>query len=281
MRASPWVLMRATRPVLPLFTMRSRTDRWFVAATAALVGALAACSSATGGAAGGEGDAPTIGLRRGARWSVLALRPPHLTGPHFHLLLRGGTLSGSIASATAPAGNLKVRITPTGAHGYGPLGPISMDYLIGEASTLVEGMWNGARVRLEFAPHALKGTVAENSDVLARAEPERMMGTATHRARRRQGPQVNANISDPLPDNSSCQYVLEQLEPDGALSGPSICSGMPQQTRLEVPKVAQSLFTQAELVTLLVAVLSAPPAVGDEELGPKFTDPASDMIRRR
>jgi hypothetical protein len=39
----------------------------------------------------------------------------------------------------------------------------------------------------------------------------------------------------------------------------SICAGMPQQTRLEVPAMATKLLSQPELVTVLAAVLSAPP----------------------
>src|SRR5262245_35457451 len=93
--------------------------------------ALGACAE-TGGPPGRERDVPQIGLQRGGRWSVLTLRPPHLTGPHFNLLLKNGVLAGSINGPTAPGGALRVQIGSDGADGYGPLGPVSMDYVITE-----------------------------------------------------------------------------------------------------------------------------------------------------
>jgi hypothetical protein len=53
--------------------------------------------------------------------------------------------------------------------------------------------------------------------------------------------------------------VLDERDRNGALLGTSICSGMPQRTRLEVPAAAAAFLTQPELVTILVAMLSAPP----------------------
>ena len=73
----------------------------------------------------------------------------------------------------------------------------------------------------------------------------------------------------------------------GALTGGSICSGMPQPTKLEVPRMAQAYLTRPELVTVLVAMLSAPPQSNAEEQGPKFdTSPAPPpepppVIRRK
>jgi hypothetical protein len=69
---------------------------------------------------------------------------------------------------------------------------------------------------------------------------------------------------EPPARDSSCQYVLDHREADGGLSGTSICAGMPQQTRLEVPAIADALLTRAELVTVLVAFLSAPPVASSE-----------------
>ena len=68
----------------------------------------------------------------------------------------------------------------------------------------------------------------------------------------------------------SCEYYLDSVSTDGALNGGSICAGMPQQTRLEVPVAGQAWLTHAELVTVLVAVLSAPPVVVAEDYGPAF-----------
>src|SRR3954452_12175934 len=56
-----------------------------------------------------RGDAPQIGLARGAHWSVVSLRPPHLNGPFFQLMLRQHVLTGWIAGDSAPGGALRVR----------------------------------------------------------------------------------------------------------------------------------------------------------------------------
>ncbi len=251
------------------------------------VAALTAGSCAQSGGQTRKDDVPQIGLQRGGRWSVVSVRPPHLTGPHFHLLLKNGVLSGSIAGGTAPAGNLRVEIAEDGADGYGPLGPVSMEFITTEQSTVAEGMWNGHRVHLVFARDSIKGTVADNSDVVTRGDPDAQQGMQTFRGRRgRGGSSVTPNQIDPLPGNSSCEYFLTEIAPDGALTGGSICSGMPQPTRLEVPSVAQGFLRRHELVTLLVAVLSAPPAVAAEELGPRFdssppTPPPAPVIRGR
>lgn len=227
-----------------------------------------------------------IGLQRGGRWSVLTLKPPHLTGPHFHLLLKDGVLSGSISGGTAPSGNLRVEIAEDGADGYGPLGPVSMEFITTEDATIADGMWNGHRVHLVFRRDSVRGTVADNSDIITRGDPEAQQGMQTFRGRRARMGAINSNQIDPLPGNSSCEYFLTEVAPDGALTGGSICSGMPQQTRLEVPKVAQAWLTRQELVTVLVAVLSAPPAVAAEELGPRFDNrnpyppPIAPPVRR-
>lgn len=223
-----------------------------------------------------EADAPQIGLRRGGRWSVLTLKPPHLSGPHFHLVLKDGVLSGSVSGGAAPGGSLRVKITPEVAEGFGPLGPVSIDFVTSEDSTVADGLWNGRRVHVVFAKDSLRGTVADNSDSLSRASPDAFAASqATGRSRRRGGfsPTPGTTAFDPLPTNSSCEYFLTELSSDGALNGGSICSGMPQQTRLEVPLVAQAWLTRTELATVLVALLSAPPVVAAEEMGPRFTDP--------
>jgi hypothetical protein len=244
----------------------------------ALVLLLGACAE-TGSSTRSSGeDTPQIGLKRGGSWSVLTLKPPHLTGPLFNLMLKDGVLSGSISGGTSPGGTLHVSIAEDGAEGHGPLGPVSMEFITTEDSTTAEGMWNGHRVHLVFAKDSVKGTVADNSDIMTRGDPEASQGQPALRAYRARSPQA-ANMIDPLPANSSCEYFLTETTPEGALTGGSICSGMPQQTRLEVPHVAQSYLTRPELVTVLVAVLSAPPQVVSEEMGPKFdTNPPKPPV---
>jgi hypothetical protein len=232
-------------------------------------------------------DTPQIGLQRGGRWSVLSLKPPHLTGPQFNMMLKDGVLSGTISGGSAPAGTLHISIAEDGADGHGPLGPVSMDFITTQDSTVAEGMWNGHRVHIVFARDSIKGTVADNSDSLTRTDRDAtrgMPGLRTRTGARLAG----ADAIDPLPRNSSCEYFLTETSPDGALTGGSICSGMPQPTRLEVPKMAQAYLTRPELVTVLVAVLSAPPSSQAEENGPRFdTSPPEPptlppvMIRRK
>jgi hypothetical protein len=210
---------------------------------------------------------------------VLSVRPPHLNGPHFHFILKDGVLTGSILSATAPAGSVHVQIAEDGAEGYGPLGPVSMDYTVTPDSTVAEGMWNGSRVHIVFRRDSIKGTIADNSDSLARGDPANSM--------RVRGVPMTVSPMSPMAGNSSCEYFLTDVAPDGSLTGGSICSGMPQPTRLEVPQAAEKWLTHHELVTLLVAVLSAPPEVTAENFGPRFetqTAPGTPAIpgtRRR
>src|SRR3954451_3813757 len=75
---------------------------------------LTACAESGSSTRSGE-DTPQIGLQRGSRWSVLTLKPPHLTGPQFNLVLKDGVLSGSISGGTAPGGNVHVSIAEDGA----------------------------------------------------------------------------------------------------------------------------------------------------------------------
>jgi hypothetical protein len=142
-------------------------------------------------------------------------------------------------------------------------------------------------VHLVFRRDSIKGTVADNSDVMSRTDREATRGMPGLRNRSGQR-MAGADSIDPLPRNSSCEYFLTETSPDGALTGGSICSGMPQPTKLEVPKMAQAYLTRPELVTVLVAVLSAPPPSPSEESGPRFDtspppppEPPPVIIRRK
>jgi hypothetical protein len=147
------------------------------------------------------------------------------------------------------------------------VGPVSLDYVNEDEGFVVEGMWNGGRVHLVFARDSLRGTVAANSLFYSKTNPQ--SGEVMEPFRNRIG-SVAADLLDPLPADTSCEYYLTELAKDGALTGGSTCSGMPQQTRLEVPRIAQAWLTRAELVTILVAVLSAPPSPTSELNGPRF-----------
>jgi hypothetical protein len=240
---------------------------------AALLALACADRGGRGGGPPGGRDVPLIGLQRGGHWSVLTIRPPHLSGQLFHLVLKNSVLTGAVSGGTAPAGTLRVSIDKDGAQGFGPLGPVSLDYSIDEASTIVEGTWNGGRVHLVFAKDSIKGTVASNSFFFSKSNASGIAGSEGFRNPRLRG--RSADIIDPLPSDVSCEYYLDSVTPDGALNGGSTCAGMPQQTRLEVPSVARAWMTHAELVTVLVAVLSSPPIVLAEDFGPRFETPST------
>lgn len=211
-------------------------------------------------------DAPKIGLKRGSAWSVVTVAPPHLVGPQINLKLHGGLLSGTISGGDAPGGAVHVKITGTGAEGFGPHGPININIHEERDRTVADGMWNGSRVHMAFSQGALRGTVASNSAFAAKTNAIELFGQEMFR--RRYNPM--ADRIDPLPTNASCEYFLGERTSDGGLNGGSICGGMPQATRLEVPLVIQKWMTGAELVTVLVAVLSSPPVVNNDRYGPRF-----------
>jgi hypothetical protein len=256
-----------------------------VSVAALLAGATGACSS-TGSSV--REDTPQISLYRGGGWSVLSLKPPHLTGPLFNMILKDGVLTGTVSGGTSPGGALHISIADDGADGHGPMGPVSMDFITTHDSTIAEGMWNGHRVHLVFKKDSIRGTVADNSDVNTRTDRDATRGMASMRNRATGQRLPGADAIDPLPRNSSCEYFLTETSPDGALTGGSICSGMPQPTKLEVPKMAQAYLTRPELVTVLVALLSAPPQSNAEESGPRFDnsptpppEPPPVIIRRK
>src|SRR4051812_24595298 len=123
--------------------MAARGGRWATVGVSALALALLCGACAESGSstrASSAEDTPQIGLKRGGSWSVLTLKPPHLTGPLFNLMLKDGVLSGSISGGTSPGGTLHVSIAEDGAEGHGPLGPVSMEFITTEDSTTAEGM---------------------------------------------------------------------------------------------------------------------------------------------
>ena len=279
--------------------MRRRGCRWRTACIGAVTGVAAGvllggchkfrgvgatppgvASNTPGAGEGDTHDVPVIGLQRGGHWSVLTIRPPHLNGQLFHLLLKNSVLTGAVSGGTAPGGVMRVSIKDDGAEGYGPLGPVSLDYTSDEISTTAEGTWNGGRVHLVFTQDSLKGTVATNSFFFSKSNPG---SEGSMEMRRRGGAFGNAAADsfDPLPIDMSCEYVLDQVGTDGGLNGNSICAGMPQPTRLEVPKIAQAWLTRSELVTVLVAVLSSPPIAVAEQYGPRFEPPSTQNPMRR
>ena len=228
---------------------RSHRSSWTLVAIAVLAGA--ACD----GTRQLRREVPQIGLVRGSHWSVVSLQPPYFNGPFFQLTLRQHVLTGWIAGDSAPGGALRVRIDSDGASGQGPFGQVAMDISDEPDALVAEGMWNGSRVHFAFSLEGVRGTVADNAVPGVRSPFDHVPGMPA----RLPGADLLAQAMEPPARNSSCQYVLDGHDPDGSLVGTSICDGLPMATRLEVPTAAEAMFTRPELVTLLVAVLSAPP----------------------
>jgi hypothetical protein len=195
---------------------------------------------------GGAKVRPAMALARGAWWSGLTIQPPYLSGPHFTMTLQHHALSGWITGPSAPAGALRVQIEEDGASGHGPLGPVAMDFQWSDDGGAVDGVWNGSRVHVAITAAGLRGTVADNAKLPDRLSPWR------DRAYR----------------DSSCEYALDSRQADGAFEGTSICAGMPQPTRLEIPAAAATWLSPSELLTVLTAFLSAPPVPPSEGASP-------------
>lgn len=184
---------------------------------------------------------------------MVTVVPPYLSGPFFSLQLRQNVLSGWVSGDTAPGGSLHVTIEDDGAAGHGPHGPVAMDFFEQDADTVAEGVWNGQRVHLVFGEQGLRGTVADKDS--GRGADKR---------------------------GSWCQYVLDHADGPRTFTGVSICAGLPQQTRLDVPPAALSFLRRPELVTLLVVLLSSPPlavAEGYTPLGPEADQFGVESVR--
>jgi hypothetical protein len=246
-------------PEKPAFVV-NRSVLTVVSVVAAALGLVAGCAP---GAQPVRGGAPEIGLARGGRWSVLSLQPPYLSGPFFTLVLKDHVLGGWVGGESAPPGALHVQIDRDSAAGFGPLGAVAIDFSADDDASVVDGMWNGSRVHFDVDPTRLRGSVADNALLSSRLSP---LVTPERRRALRQ-PVRRDDDQDPLapePRDSSCQYVLDARDPDGTFVGTSICAGMPQPTRLAVPSAALGWMTRPELLTVLTALLSAPPVPRSE-----------------
>lgn len=168
-----------------------------------------------------EGGAE-VGLRRGASWSTIKVRPPYVIGPRINLRLTKGVFTGTIDGRA-----VNVRVDGYGLRGAGPNGAVALDIQDGP-ELVVDGTWNGARA-------SLKVTNTDMRASLAILQSRSLAGV------------------------NYCQYVLDRVESNGARSGTSICGGLPEQTTIEVPAQVQGWLTRPELVMVLMALLSSPP----------------------
>jgi hypothetical protein len=188
----------------------------------ALLGACAGATQGQGALPELEGGAE-LGLRRGAAWSTATVKPPYVIGPRMNLHLNHNIFGGAIDGMP-----VNLRVEPDGISGNGPSGPVSIDIESAPDKLVFEGTWNGSRAHFEVTDQAFKGSLA------------------VYRGR-----QVGSE--------AYCQYVLDRVEADGARAGTSICAGLPEETRLEVPGQVYKWLTRPELVVVLLALLSSPP----------------------
>jgi hypothetical protein len=188
-----------------------------------------------------------MALRRGAAWSTIKVRPPYAIGPRVNLHFNHGEVSGQIDPGegfesrsemlqTRPGpvnryGAVHLTINDEGIQGSGPYGAVAVDVEEGPSELTFDGTWNGARVHFTVTADELKGSI-----------PIRRFGR-----------------SDSVGNVSTCQYTLDHVTPDGAREGSSICNGLPEQTRLEIPRQVEAWLTRKEMVVVLLALLSTPP----------------------
>jgi len=194
-----------------------------------------------------EGGAE-MALRRGSAWSTLKVRPPYAIGPRVNLhFYKQGQVSGNIESGAmvdprgrmdARMGAVKLTINEEGIQGSGPYGAVAVDVEEGPETLTFEGTWNDSRVSFKITNESFNGTI-----------PIRRFGR-----------------TDTVGGITSCQYVLDHTMPDGAREGTSICAGLPEQTRLEIPRKVHAFLTRKELVVVLLALLSTPPSTSMEGL---------------
>ena len=169
-----------------------------------------------------------VGLKRGGSWTTFNVRPSRIIGSTASIEFKKGHAFGFLNNES-----VKLEIKPdelTGVVG----GRVALDVDSADGRVEISGMWNDDRVHFVVTPDALRGTITG-------AKPTLMGGGLGH-----------------------CQYVLDKMESDGARTGTSICSGMPEPTRLEFPSTVEKWLGRGEVVVVLLALLSSAPATSTD-----------------
>jgi hypothetical protein len=136
-------------------------------------------------------------------------------------------LTRGLFTGMSAAGDLvHITVDAEGALGYGP-GRVDVDFDRQADAFVIQGIWNSAEVHFRITDDSLRGSIR----------------TAI----------------------GYCQYVLDQVQRDGARHGFSICSGLPEETRLEIPGPVRAWLTAPELAVVLLELLTAPPTTTLEE----------------
>jgi hypothetical protein len=214
-----------------------------IAAGAGCRGAIEPLPEVQGGA--------ELALRRGSGWSTVKVRPPYAIGPRVNLKFNRDKVTGNIDSGTMMdnrLGALNLTINNEGIEGSGPYGSVAVDVAEDQNALEFEGTWNGSRVTFKITADSMKGTIP--------VRRYNMRDPVTGAARQ----------ADSILNVTSCQYVLDRITPDGAHEGTSICGGLPEATRLEIPRQIYAWLTRKELVVVLLALLSTPPQTSLEPL---------------
>jgi len=130
-------------------------------------------------------------------------------------------LKKGIFSGMSATGELvRINVDKEGALGRGP-GRVDVDFATGVDEFIIDGVWNSGRVHFRITSDSFRGSLQTVGGY--------------------------------------CQYVLDELLHDGARHGISICSGLPEETRLEIPMPIQAWLTPSELAVVLLELLSDPP----------------------
>jgi hypothetical protein len=127
---------------------------------------------------------------------------------------------GTFTGMSATGELVKISVDRQGALGRGP-GRVDMDFDTGGDEFVIDGVWNSGRVHFRITSDSFQGSLQSTTGY--------------------------------------CQYVLDEVLHDGARHGFSICSGLPEETRLEIPMPIQAWLTPSELAVVLLELLSAPP----------------------
>lgn len=136
-------------------------------------------------------------------------------------------LSRGLITGMSPGGGMvHIRVDRQGALGHGP-GRIDVDFFDeGPDEFHITGVWNSAPVHFVISEGSFRGSIR---------------GASGH-----------------------CQYVLDRTLPDGARTGFSICSGLPEETRLEIPRAVVAWLTRPELAVVMMELFSEPPTTALE-----------------
>ena len=169
-----------------------------------------------------------VGLKRGGSWTTFNVRPSRFMGSTGSIEFKKGQAMGFLNNQS-----VRLEIKPdelTGVAG----GRVALDVDAQDGKVEISGLWNDERVHFVVTPDVLRGTITG-------AQPTMMGGGLGH-----------------------CQYVLDKMETDGARTGVSICSGMPEQTRLEFPSTIEKWLGRGEVVVVLLALLASAPATSTD-----------------